>query len=269
MPCTGSSLAGRAKGNLTHAESHPAAGALFFSAMDWVRKFQPVITIIECVTQYRQTASMEVVRSLMSSWGYLVFEGNFNGCAYGALENRDRMVAICVSKGLQELGEFNLDQIKPLRTKPATLNEVLDTVAENDPIWTIHEYLESKEVEDKKNGKGFLRQHYTGEEPHINTITRGYARIRSTDPHIKHPTKSRFTRLLTPIEHQRVKGLPEGWVQSTGLAASKAHEVLGQSVVYPVFEAVGAAVGNLISRAAARAPGIRYDDNVVLMTAAA
>jgi|SRR5690554_976137 len=114
-----------------------------------------------------------------------------------------------------------------------------------------------------------MRQLYTGAESFINTITRGYARIRSTDPHIKHPSKPRYTRLLSPEEHQRVKGLPEGWVAATGLAASRAHEVLGQSVVYPVFEAVGLAVGNLINRAATRADQQPQDSVLPLSAVAA
>ena len=59
---------------------------------------------------------------------------------------------------------------------------------------------------------------------------------------MRHPTKERFTRLLTPIEHARAKGLPEGWIQSTGLSTSRAHEALGQSVIFSMFVAVGRAI---------------------------
>jgi DNA (cytosine-5)-methyltransferase 1 len=251
MPCLGSSLAGRAKGKLAHAESHSEAGALFFTAMDWVRRFQPAITIIECVTQYRTSASMEVIRSLLTSWGYNVHEADLCGSDYGSLENRDRMVAIGVSKGLDRLGGFDMDQIVPLHTKPATLSEVLDDVAPDSPLWTIHEYLEKKEAADKKAGKGFMRQLYTGTEASINTITRQYAKVRSTDPHIRHPdpAKSRYTRLLTPKEHARIKGLSDAWVEATQASDTIVHECLGQSVCTQVFEAVGAAVGNFLNRA--------------------
>ena len=52
-----------------------------------------------------------------------------------------------------------------------------------------------------------------------------------------------MARLFTPIEHGRIKGLPEAWVESLKVAATTAHQALGQGVVYPVFYAVGHALG--------------------------
>lgn len=251
IPCLGASRAGKSRLKLKNAESHPTAGALFYSTMQMIEKFSPGIVILENVGSYRDTASFEVIRSLLTTtWGYELHEAVLNGNDFGALENRDRLVVIAVSKGLQELGGFDLSQIVPVREKEATLGEALEPISEDDERWSIHEYLERKEAADIAAGKGFLRQLYTGAEPHINTVTREYAKIRSTDPHLKHPTKPRFTRLLTPVEHARVKGLPEGWIQATETAATIAHQILGQSIVFPLFEAVGAAVGANLKRVA-------------------
>lgn len=244
LPCTGFSSSGKAKRKLDHAESHPESGALFFSFLSWVQAFQPAVIVLENVKAMLTSASMEVIRSTLSSWSYSLFETVLNGCDYGALENRDRAVVICMSKDLADAGAFNLGNIKPLQAKPATLRDALDpTIGDDDARWTIHEYLEKKELADKANGKGFMRQLYTGDEESINTVTRAYAKVRSTDPHIKHPTKPRVTRLLTPTEHAAVKGCPAGWIESCELADSRAHEVLGQSIIFPVFEAVGVALG--------------------------
>jgi DNA (cytosine-5)-methyltransferase 1 len=42
---------------------------------------------------------------------------------------------------------------------------------------------------------------------------------------------------MTPAEHARVKTIPESLIE--GLAATTAHEVLGQSVIFSAFVAVG------------------------------
>lgn len=252
LPCTGFSSAGRAKGKLSSAEAHPEAGALFFTFLQWVHSFQPAVLILENVKNMLTSPSMDVIRSVLANLNYTLFESVQNGCDHGALENRDRAVVIAMSKELAEHGEFDLGDIRPLRTKPATVADALDPISEDDSRWTIHEYLERKAVSDKQAGKGFARQLYDGSEPSIATITRGYSRIRSTDPHIKHPTKPRVTRLLSPVEHSRMKGLPEGWIQSTELADTRAHEVLGQSVIFPVFEAIGVALGQNLKATARR-----------------
>src|SRR5690606_22026980 len=162
-------------------------------------------------------------------------EAVMNGNDFGAFYNRNRLVVVAVSKSLQALGRFDMSHVIPVREKEAKLSDVLERVSEDDARWSIHEYLEKKEASDVAASKGFRRQLYSGDEDHINTVTRAYAKIRSTDPHLKHPTKERYTRLLTPVEHARVKGLPEGWIQSTRTAATIAHEILGQSVIFPLF----------------------------------
>lgn len=244
LPCTGQSKAGRSRRKLSSAEEHPEAGALFFTSLEWIKKFQPAVTVIECTPELLTSPTMAVMRSVLAGWRYDLFESSMNGCEFGALENRNRAVVIAMSSDLAKAGMFDLADIKPLRVKEEKLADVLEPISEDDDRWTIHEYLEKKAVKDAERGVGFQRQLYTGEEASINTVTRGYAKIRSTDPHIKHPTKPRYTRLLTAAEHAAIKGLPKGWIESCELATSVAHEVLGQSVIYPLFKAIGVALGN-------------------------
>lgn len=51
-------------------------------------------------------------------------------------------------------------------------------------------------------------------------------------------------RLLTPREHAQVKGIPECLIE--GLPATTAHELLGQSIIYPAFVAVGELVASAL-----------------------
>ncbi|OLF82026.1 hypothetical protein AWH63_10835 [Marinobacter sp. C18] len=256
LPCTGMSKAGRSKRKLSSAEAHPDAGALFFTALEWMKKFQPAAAIIECTTELLTSPSLSVIRSVLLNWHYDLFETSLNGCEMGALENRNRAVIVAMSHDLAESGAFDLGDIKPLRIKEAKLSDVLETKADNDDCWEIKTYLEDKEAEDIAAGKGFRRQLYDGSEDHINTVTRSYAKIRSTDPHIRNtnPEMARYTRLLTPAEHAAVKAAPKGWIEACAVADSVAHEILGQSVVYPMFLAVGAAIGHNLKTLAERLP---------------
>lgn len=246
IPCTGASTASRARLKTSSAEAHPDAGTMFFTTLEWIKKFQPGVVILENVKSYASTASMTIVRSLLGSWDYEVHEMILNGNAFGALENRDRLVIVAVDTRLAAEG-FNPETIVPLQTNPATLAEVLDPVAEDDERWNTYQYLADKEVKDLANGKGFRRQLYTPESESVATLVRGYAKIQSTNPFLLHPTKPGYMRLFTEYEHGRIKGVPAGFVEALGVSRTIAHQCLGQSVVYPVFVSVGAAIGRFLS----------------------
>lgn len=81
----------------------------------------------------------------------------------------------------------------------------------------------------------------TADSTSVGTIGRGYSKARSTEPFLAHPVDQGLSRLFTAVEHARLKGIPESLV--AGVSETTAHEILGQSVIYPVFEAVGKAIG--------------------------
>lgn len=72
---------------------------------------------------------------------------------------------------------------------------------------------------------------------HDDCVYAGKLPIRSTEPKIAHPTNPELMRQLTPIEHCRCKGVSEKLIE--GFCATTAHELLGQSVLYEPFRAVG------------------------------
>ncbi|MGP9797079.1 DNA cytosine methyltransferase [Halomonas sp. 86] len=239
IPCTGASRSGRSKNQLEFAESHEAAGAMFFHFLSFVEVINPSIVLIENVSEYANTASMAVIRSVLSSLNYELHERILDGNEFGALEARKRLCAVAITKGLGS--SFDLSTVMPHVTKPSKLADVLEDVPKDSERWKPYSYLADKEVRDKAAGKGFARQLLTGDEGFCGTIGRGYAKSRSTEPYIVHPDGCGLSRLLTPAEHAAVKGIPFQLVQ--GLSANKAHEILGQSIVYPAFEAVAMALG--------------------------
>lgn len=251
IPCTGASRSGKTKNKLKHAEEHESAGALFFNFLNFVETINPAIVWVENVSEYANTASMAVIRSVLTSLGYDVQERILDGNEFGALERRQRLCAVGVSKGLE--GVFDLDAVMPHVTKPAQIKDVIDWVPLDSDRWKAFDYLAEKELRDKAAGKGFVRQLLTGEEGHCGTIGRHYAKFRSTEPFLVHPAIPELSRLFTPAEHARLKGAPENVVD--GLADTIAHQVLGQAIVYPAFEAVAMSLGRALRAKA----GLRND----------
>lgn len=239
IPCTGASSSGKAKNGIKHAEEHVEAGSMFYYFVRWVEATNPAICIIENVPNYQSTASMAAIRAVLTSMGYSLQERILEGNEFGALEARKRLCVVAVSNGLEDV--FDLEAVTPLRQKPATVGELMEDIAPDSERWAAMTYLADKEKSDKAAGKGFRRQLYDGTESSINTITADYMKRRSTDPMIKHPTDPDLCRLATCLEHARFKGIPEHMAeQKPGAPApTNLHKIFGQSVIYPVFEAVG------------------------------
>ena len=237
-PCTGASLAGRSKLKLEFAESHSEAGSTFFGLLQFVQLLNPALVIMENVAAYKDTASMVVIRSVLSNLGYDIHESVLDGVEFGALEKRQRLCVVAVSKGLEG---FSFEDVLPVRTKEAQIKDILEDIPQDSNRWKPYDYLADKEKRDKAAGKGFARQLLTGSEGHCGVIGRGYAKARSTEPFIINDVNPELSRLFTPLEHCRVKGIPEQVI--AGLSDTTAHEILGQSVIFPVFKAVAKAIG--------------------------
>ncbi|MDN5872934.1 MAG: DNA cytosine methyltransferase [Sinobacteraceae bacterium] len=241
IPCTGASKSGRSKNKLAFAESHSEAGAMFFQFLQFVQVLNPSVVIIENVPEYQNTASMVVIRSVLDTLGYDIQECILEGNAFGVLERRKRLCAVALSKGMKG---FVLDRVMPVKNKEAHMADILDPVTLDSSRWKAFDYLAAKQERDAAAGKGFTRQLLTGAEEGCGTIGKGYAKCRSTEPFIVHPQDPGKSRILTPAEHCRVKGIPAS--VTDGLSETTAHEILGQSVIYPAFEAVAASLGQFL-----------------------
>lgn len=242
VPCTGASRAGAAKNGLTCAEEHDTAGTLFFDYLEWVKVTNPAIVILENVVEYQKTAAMTVIRSVLSNLGYDLSETVLDGPSLGSLEKRKRLCLVATTPGV--CGPVDFEQLVPVRQKEAKLADVLEVIPVDSDRWKSYDYLAVKEERDIANGKGFMRQLLTGEEDGCGTIGRGYAKARSTEPFIVAPHDPKLSRLMTELEHARVKTIPESLIE--GLSATIAHEVLGQSVIFSVFVAVGELIAKTV-----------------------
>lgn len=244
IPCTGASVAGRAKNKLKCAEEHDDAGALFYYFLRAVEAMNPSVVVIENVPTYQNSASMYVIRSVLQQCGYTLTERVMSGNQFGTLEDRQRLCVVATSVGLET--DFSLDNVLPLYKKEESLAEILEDVPADSPRWKSFSYLADKEARDIAAGKGFKRQLLTPEADKCGTIGRSYAKCRSTEPFVVADHDSSLSRLFTPVEHARVKKIPESVIAD--LPETTAHEILGQSVLMPVFEAVAFTLGQELKR---------------------
>lgn len=240
LPCTGASLSGRAKNRLARAEEHETAGPLFVAFLAAIQALRPSVVVLENVPQYSSTASLTVIRSVLGGLDYDLHETVLDGHELGSLERRNRYCLVAANRNVP----FSFEGLAPIREREARVADVLDDVPLEDPRWRDYSYLAAKETRDRASGKGFRRQLLDGSEDGLGTIGRGYAKARSTEPFVLHPSNPGKSRLLTPEEHARVKAIPQQLI--SGLSATRAHEILGQSVVHSAFEAVGLRLGQAL-----------------------
>lgn len=155
------------------------------------------------------------------------------------MENRKRWCLVAVSKGLA------LPQEPAKNTCTGTVGDILEAVAEDDPSWSKMAGLKDKEIRDAEAGKSFKMQVIDAESTSIPTITKGYAKNRSTDPKVAHPSDKSLLRLLTVKEHARAKTIPDNLLPDD-ISKTTGHEALGQSIIHSCFVAVGNEIGKVL-----------------------
>ena len=244
IPCSGASIAGRSKRGLVHPEAHPEVGHLVVAAVALIAQCNPLVVLIENVVPYQSSASADILRNSLRDLGYDVHEAVVDSAQFNALEHRKRFVLVAVTQGLSfDLGVIQLHLPTP---RTLRLGDVLEAPDQVSGRWSEMAGLKRKQVRDKADGKGFNMQIFGAESDRICTVTKGYAKVRSTDPKVQHPDQPELLRQITAVEHARVKQVPEHLIE--GLSETIAHELLGQSVVYEPFRAIGKAIGDTLQR---------------------
>ena len=205
-----------------------------------VAALNPAVILVENVPGYMTSASFSIIRNQLTEWGYDIHADVLRGADFNTLEHRDRMAMVAVTRGMT----YDVSDVVRPTPQKQRLGDILEDIPNDHPSWSDMRYLKEKEERDLADGKGFQMQIFGPESQRVSTIGRGYAKVRSTEPKLRHPTDPNLLRQLTPGEHARCKAIPEALVK--GMSSTRAHEVLGQSVLMPPFRATGAAIGRSI-----------------------
>lgn len=244
IPCTASSSAGRAKKHLRSPEDDAKAGHLVAALLVLIARSNPFGVLFECVVNYSNSASAAILRTQLTEMGYDLHEMVIEGKDY-ALENRRRWVMVGITSGYAfDLAAF----VAPPRAIQC-VRDILDPIQDDSEEWSSMAGLKEKEKRDIAAGKGFRMVTYAGDETAVNCVTAGYARRRSTDPKLQHPTKPDLLRQFTVAEHARLKGIPERLLAAAP-GVTLGHQILGQSVIWPAFKHAAHFVGQALQRMA-------------------
>ena len=237
IPCSGASRAGVSKRGLNRMEDHPLVGHLVAAVIQWIAALQPAVFLAENVPDYQHTASAAILRAWLRDAGYLVQEFVLDASDFGSLEARRRWFLVAHPPQVplpQPPQPVPMDAV-------ACLGEVLDEVPLEDACWRSVAYLKTKALRDADKGSGFAMQWLTPQSQSVPTLRKGYHKGGSTDPRLRHPHQEQLSRLLTPTEHARIKGIPAALLK--GLSATAAHQACGQSVDTRVVQAIGRWLG--------------------------
>ena len=206
-----------------------------------IAKVNPVVCVIENVVPYANTGSMCIIRNFLRDFGYSVHEEVLDATDWNAHEQRKRLCVVAVSAGMTfEFAKLH----RPVRAE-TVLAQVLEEMPDDAPCWSTMQGLKDKEIRDRQAGKGFKMQIIKPGDTSCPTLTKGYAKVRSTDPKVQHPRDAALLRQLLPSEHAAMKGVPRHLID--GSTATLAHELLGQSICYQPFVAVGRCIGHMFN----------------------
>ena len=141
LPCSGASVAGRAKRGLEHPEAHPDVGHLVVPFLAIIAKVQPAVILLENVKQYLTSASMCILRNQLRDFGYDLHEEVLQAADWNALEHRERMCMVAVTKGLS----FDFSSLARPERCERRIGDILDPVSEDALCWSRMEGLKAKQ----------------------------------------------------------------------------------------------------------------------------
>lgn len=88
---------------------------MFYYFLSAVTALNPSIVVIENVVPYSSTASMAVIRSVLSSRGYVLEETILDASQHGCIEDRQRLCVIARTPGAMETAV--LETLIPTKVK--------------------------------------------------------------------------------------------------------------------------------------------------------
>lgn len=240
LPCSGASVAGRAKRKTAIPEDHPEVGHLVVAALMIMARLNPAVICLENVEPYASSASASILRNQLRDMGYSTHERLLHGEEFNALEHRERWAMVAVTEGMH----FDWSMLELPERKTLKVADILDDVPDDDPSWSAMPGLKAKQARDIAAGKNFLMQIVTPDDEKIPTMTKGMTKNRSTDPKFQHPKDPELLRVPFVSEHAKAKQYPPSIVAN--LSKTLAHEILGQAVLKEPFKATGKAMAQSI-----------------------
>jgi DNA (cytosine-5)-methyltransferase 1 len=223
LPCTGHGASGKTKNKIKFAEEHPTDALAVIGLIRMIDACQPAIVVSENVVEAMKSATYILIKSMLEALGYNVTEKILNSQNTKSFENRERYWFVATSKGLPTA---NLDDFPAFNAKYETLQDLLEHVPLDSPMWKSTEAKVKKAALNKANGKNFGFNLLNGTETNIRVAGKGYQKDRASEPHIAGPNET--MRLLTVNELADAQSAPHHLIQNASDAVI--YEGLGQGI---------------------------------------
>lgn len=238
LPCTGHSNLGKAKNGNKYAEQHKSDATAVIGAIRVIGKTNPSVIISENVVQAKDSATYILFKEELKRTGYEIFEIILDESHSDALETRKRYWFVAMSKNIAK--GFSLDSIEKYipERKYNKIGDLLECTGHD--FFSTQTFRE-REKKNKESGRSFKCNFVSDDSTFVGVIPRFYAKRQVSNPHYKLKDLE-FVRLFSPVEHARIKGIPEELIKDA--VKTTAHEGLGQSILYAHAYILARAVGD-------------------------
>lgn len=241
FPCPAFSLLGKRRG------FDDERGQLFFALTKVIQTVRPKAILLENVkglVSHDGGRTLEVVLETLRSLGYVVWHDILNSRDYGVPQNRPRIYIVGFLKGGEDF-QF---------PKPTDCTKRLRDILETEPVSPQH-YVTERSLLTKRlrkarnlakgNGFGYAMVDPEGVAGTLvcggmredaNLIVDGRLTVFPLLPRKKSPISQECIRQLTPIECERLQGLPDNF--TAGQSDGHRYKQLGNAVTASVIRAI-------------------------------
>ena len=226
FPCQAFSIAGKRKG------LEDTRGTMFFEIARIVKIKRPKYLFLENVKgllshEKGQTKTFKIIGDCLEELGYEIQWMVFNSKFFGVPQNRERLFIIGNLKGesrpkILPFEEFDKKD-KSERSLRRCCSPTILTAQENIPILDF--------VADFRHDEGLRIR-----KEEVSNTLQAQARQDGTAGQTIIKIKGEKARRLTPLECERLQGLPDNWTE--GFSDSQRYKMIGNAVTVNVIRAI-------------------------------
>jgi len=219
---------------------------LFFYGLMAIDTLNPHTVVIEEVPGFLDSQAADIVKLMLTRWGYNVDARVISPIDHGGITTRKRAVIVGTTHDRVQWPDPKPDHSRRMGQYllPPDHPEVQwwspDTIKHRNGVpWPVDHWRTQT-----AKGNGFAPPVLTRNSDRCPTITKRYWSGRGDTPVVEHPEKPGVYRWLTLTEGRRIMGLPDDyWL---GDSKTTAGEAMGQGVDVGLFSQIIASVAGTV-----------------------
>jgi hypothetical protein len=219
--------------------NHKKSGCLFLSTVNAIAQINPATITLECTTLFKDSVAYKSITHALKIYGYQNQCTELKGTDFGDFEHRNRFCLFAYSNGLSDLFPCIETVHQHRKNNEQTIADIKEPLSDDHHSWKSYEHVKRRDEMDNLGYKNILIKDTDNKIP---AIVGGYASPKAGAPFLPNPSNKDKQRLLTVLEHCRIRKLPQAMadaIVSLGNGSlsgqsrtnvSAAHRLLGVSV---------------------------------------